>query len=73
MNYYDNEELREMNQLLSNKIRALEKVIKTGENVISAQDKQIKILERIIKYLENWLHNNVPTFDFSQLEKYKQN
>lgn len=73
MNYYDNEELREQNQLLNDKIQALEKVIRAGENVIAAQDKQINTLNRIIKYLENWLFHNVPTFDFSQLEKFRHN
>ena len=62
-----------MNKLLNENIEKLESVIRASESVIDAQDSNIKTLERIIKYLENWLHNNVPTFDFSQLEKYRQN
>lgn len=73
MNYYDNEELREHIELLKEKIAVMERLEKESENVIRLQTEQIEILNRIIAYLENWLNNNAPTFDFNALEKFRSN
>lgn len=66
MDWNDNAQLREYIKALKKLIAAMQKCMDASDHLIAVQNNQIK-------YLEDWLNNNAPDFDFTELEKFRQN